>query len=236
MTQAYCGVPGVYLCIKSRPSRQTRITILGLAFLTLLLTISTFFHVAPGLFFTFVILNGIFQAALGSYLTTSIVAVAALFGPIALQAMMSGQAAVAVAVSAVQVASSALFLAGGTPESIAANAVSSSAEERGAFCFFALSTAFLGLSALANDWLVSMPIYKILITPLERKEGSETGSIGERQALTSLGRTNFSEEKARILRVAKSNVLYEVAVAYVFMITLVSAVYPQCRFFTISCP
>jgi len=209
---------------QSRPSRQTRMTIRGLAFLTLLLTISTFFDVAPGLFFAFVILNGIFQAALGSYLMTSVVAVASLFGPIALQAMMSGQAAVAVAVSGVQVASSALFLAGGTPDSIAANAISGSAEERAALLFFALSTAFLGLSALANDWLVSMPTYKTLIAPLEGKEGAETGSIEERQALTSLGRTSNSEEKARILRVAKSNVLYEVAVAYVFVVTL--AVYP----------
>lgn len=221
------------LSIKSRPSRQTRMTIRGLAVLTLLLTISTFFHVAPGLFFTFVILNGILQAALGSYLATSIVAVASLFGPIALQAMMSGQAAVAVAVSGVQVASSALFLAGGTPESIAANAISGGAEERAAFFFFALSTAFLGLSALANDWLVSMPAYKALIAPLEGKKSADTGSIDERQALTSFGRTSNSEEKARILRIAKSNVVYEVAVAYVFMVTLVRAICPQYPSFAI---
>jgi hypothetical protein len=194
---------------------------LGITFLTLLLTFSTFFRVIPGLFFTFVILNGVIQAGLGAYLTASLVAVASLFGPVAVQAMVAGQAAVAVAVSGVQVVSAALFLSSGTPESITINAATGSAEERAAFSFFALSTVFLVIGALANQWLVSMPVYKTLVGPLEAKKS--TGSMDEIQGLRSSGRSDSSEDKARVLRLARCNIVYEIAVAYAFMITLVSA-------------
>ena len=51
------------------------------------------------------LLNGVCQAAAGSYLQTAVVAVAARLGAPALQAVMSGQAAVAVAISGVQLLS-----------------------------------------------------------------------------------------------------------------------------------
>jgi equilibrative nucleoside transporter 1/2/3 len=175
-----------------------------------------------GLFFAFVLLNGVTQAIAGSYLQTSVIAVASLFGPTAVQAMMSGQAAVAVAVSSVQVISAAAFLWGKTKESIEANLKDGSAEEKSAFTFFALSTVFLVASAVAHGWLVRMPIYKTIIAPLEQhKTIRETGSPHERQALTSVGRSEFSDEKNRITRVAKANITYEIAVAYVFVVTLV---------------
>ncbi|KAG5654678.1 hypothetical protein H0H81_009927 [Sphagnurus paluster] len=207
------------------PSRQSRACILWLSLLNLLLTTSTFFHVSPGLFVAFVLFNGAAQAALGAYLQTSITAVASLFGPPAIQAMMSGQAAVAVAVSGVQVLSSSLFLWRATPEAIAANAIDGSAEQGSARMFFALSTLFLIISAVAHNILISKPAYKTLVASLERKSFREAGTTAEQESLTSVGRSHdFTSEKARILRVAKANITYEIAAAYVFIVTL--AVFP----------
>ncbi|RDB20451.1 Equilibrative nucleoside transporter 1 [Hypsizygus marmoreus] len=211
---------------RTSPSRQTRITILSLSILTFLLTLSTFFRIAPGLFFTFVLLNGILQAAFGAYLQTSVIAVASLFGPTAVQAMITGQAAVAVAVSGVQVLSSAIFLWSASPEAITANAESGRAEERSARAFFILSTLFLVMSAVAHGRLVRMPTYTTLVAPLEQGKHRlrEVGSVEEHHGLTSTGRETYADEKRRILRVAKANVTLEIAVAYVFVVTL--AVYP----------
>lgn len=188
----------------------------------MLLTLSTFPRVTTGVFFTFVILNAALQAACGAYLQTSVIAVASLFGPMAVQAMLSGQAAVAVAVSSVQVVSSAIFLLGASPEVISTNAKNGSAEEQAAFIFFTLSTLFLGVTALAHSWLVKMPTYKTLAAPLEQKTPRGIRSIEEHQVFTSSGRNKYSNERAGILRVAKANITYEIAVAYVFVITLVS--------------
>lgn len=202
--------------------------LLSLAILNLSLTISTFFHhVSPGAFFAFVLLNGAIQAAAGSYLQTSVIAVASLFGPTALQAMMSGQAAAAVAVSSVQLVSTAVFLWGKTKDSVDVALKEGSAEERSAFVFFTLSTLFLLGCAVAHAWLARMPIYKTIAAPLEQHKSTIEGFPHERQPLTSAGRTEFSDGKARMFRIAKTNVTYHIAVAYVFVVTLVRAVFKE---------
>lgn len=207
--------------------------ILCLSVLTLSLTLSTFFRrVSPGVFFVFVLLNCALQAGAGAYLQTSVIAVASLFGPTALQAMMSGQAAVAVAVSSVQVVSTAAFLWGKSKESIQVALKEGSAEEQSALVFFTLSTLFLVACAVAHTWLVRMPIYKTIAAPLEQhKSINDLGSPHERQPLTSVGRSAFSGGKARMLRIAKTNITYHIAVAYVFVVTLVRTSFnrtPQC--------
>jgi solute carrier family 29 (equilibrative nucleoside transporter), member 1/2/3 len=160
-----------------------------------------------------VLLNSALQAIAGAYLQTSVVAIASLFGPAAVQAMMSGQAAVAVVVSGVQVLSAAAFLWRESTESRKAGALfdiaTAAAEERSASTFFALSTVFLLLCAAAHGWLVRLPTYKIIAAPLEQHK-------------TFAGQTELSEEKVRILEVAKANITYEVAIAYVFVVTIVS--------------
>ncbi|KAG6919287.1 hypothetical protein DXG01_007419 [Tephrocybe rancida] len=209
---------------RTSPSHQIRQCILWLSILCFILTISTYLHLPAGLFFTLTLLIGVAQAALGSYLQTSVVAVASLYGPQALQAMMSGQAAVAVAVSSVQVLSSALFIWKSTPEQIVANAIDGQAEKDSARVFFALSAIFLVISAFAHNILVSKATYKTLVAPLEQKFVSQMGTVEEQQALASIGRESFTSDKKRIIRVAKANVTFELAVAYVFIVTL--AVYP----------
>ncbi|GLB39773.1 putative nucleoside transporter [Lyophyllum shimeji] len=184
----------------------------------------TFFHVAPGLFFTFVLVNGAMQAALDSHLQTSVVTVAAVFGPRALQAVMSGQAAVATVVSAVQALNTSLFLWKARPEADASGAVDGSAEEGSARMFFALCTFFLLISATAHNTLVAQSNYKELAAPLEQASVRERERLAEQQPPASFLRRDYITQKAHILRVVKANTTFDIAVAYVFIVTM--AVFP----------
>lgn len=181
-----------------------------LTVLTFMLTLSTYFHPSAGVFFAFVMLNGIGQAAAGSYLQTSIIAVASLFGHTALQPMMSGQAAIAVAVSGVEVISAAVSLHN-PPAPGVVNA--SEPEEKSAFIFLSLSTLFYLVSAGAHIWLTRLPAYGNIMTRF----------LHAAHTSPSVGSEVTGEEKRhQLVRVAKTNALYNFAVAYVFIITLVS--------------
>lgn len=119
---------------------------------------------------------------------------------------MSGQAAVAVAVSGVQVFSAAASVWGQSREAISAYVSDGEPEERSALIFFSLSTVFLIVSAAAYGWLVRMPAYQTVAGSLEnQKVVSENGSSDELRGLVSTGRSEFSEEKGQIWRVAKAN-------------------------------
>ncbi|KAJ8475468.1 hypothetical protein ONZ45_g15594 [Pleurotus djamor] len=206
---------------KAIASTRIRQSAVWLVVMTLLLTISTFFTFSPGIFFASVLLNGIIQSAAGSYLQTATIQVAALFGPSTVQAMFTGQGAVAVVVSGVQVASAIVSTWGATQEAIATYTLGDgSAEERSAFIFFTLSTLFLIFSIAAHAYLISMPAYKVIAAPLEHK--AVTGVTSEEiQGLVSSGRHDHHEEKQRFFKVAKLNTIYQIAVAYVFIVTLV---------------
>lgn len=185
-----------------------------LAVLVGLLTLSTTVSYSPGIFFALVLLNGVAQAAAGSYLQTAVVAIASLFGSAAMQATMSGQAFVGVVVSGVQLLSAAASLR-------AANAATAqnveydegAAEARAAALFFGISTLFLCATLGTQAWLAKMPAYRAVMKPIE-----DAKRAGEDEA----GPLDFKHEKGRILRVARANAEYEVAVAYVFAVTLVS--------------
>lgn len=192
-----------------------------LIILNSLLTLTTFFVPSPGVFFAFVIFNGSAQAIVGAYLQTSTIAVASLFGPPAVQAMMAGQAAVAVAVSGVQVVSAAASV-WGKPSTFASDG---SAEERSAFVFFFLSTLFLLVCGAAHAWLVKMPAYHTVAAALERgakKYHNEDGHAREHWGLISSEPTRSSDvDKANYFRIAKLNMPFEIGAAYVFVVTLV---------------
>lgn len=151
--------------------------------------------------------------------------VGALFGPRAMQAVMSGQAAVAVIVSGVQVVSSAASVWGQAPESYDAEAATDGkAEANSAFLFFGLSTLFMLGTVWAYMWLRGMPAYKAAVEPMERarqarrsvEEEETTGLVGGRRT-----RKEEGGNKAQIMRVARANILAEAAVAWVFIVTLV---------------
>ena len=181
-----------------------------LTVLTFMLTLSTYFHPSPGVFFAFIMLNGVTQAAAGSYLQTSVIAVASLFGPIALQSMMSGQAAIAVAVSGVEVIGAAVSLHRSPSPDVAAD---SEPEEKSAFIFFALSTLFYLVSAATHVWLTRLPAYDKIMAKLAHTSPDLARNPSE---------TINEDKRHQLVRVAKTNAVYNLAVAYVFIITLVS--------------
>ena len=158
----------------------------------------------------------------GGYLQTSAIAVGSLFGPPAVQSLIAGQAAVAVVVSGVQVISSAASVVG-KPRTYISDG---SAEEQSAFIFLALSTVFLLICAGVHTWFIRMPVYKLVAASLESKSKNQGDTVREeeRRELIPNGSATLQSNKADILRVAKINIVYEVAVALVFMVSLVLGV------------
>lgn len=165
-----------------------------------------------------------------AYCQSSVFVVASIFGPKAVQAVMAGQAAVAVVVSLVELGSVAKVLHSAVvPTSKELERNGRTPEELSAFVCFAFSTCILGVSLAAHSWMLKTPAYKSLILPIElRLLAKSSRGHEERQSLLSSSVTSrrssaFLQETTfeRIVRVAKANVIYEVAIAYVFVITLV---------------
>lgn len=208
------------------PSAQrTRWSMLCLALLTCLLTLSTFIHLPEGVFATFTIMAGIALAATGSYLQTSVIAVASLFGPTAIQSLISGQAVVAVVLSAVQ-----LIGAAGSLHSSQAGPTDGVAETRSARLFFGISMTFLLACGAANAWMTRLPSFRAVIPNdepwvLPRRLSISADPRSPRSPMLGGPLASVPDPKAiwdRILSVARRNIIYELAVAYVFIITLVS--------------
>jgi equilibrative nucleoside transporter 1/2/3 len=198
---------------------------LCLALLTFLLTLSTFIHLSDGLFATFIITTAIALACCGAYLQTSVVAVASLFGPTAIQSLISGQAVVAVILSAVQ-----LISATGSLHASQTGPAEGVAETKSARLFFGISTSFLFACGAANAWMTRLPSFKAVVPdddePWIRRRLSLSADLRSPRppSLGSplLGAPDSKANWDRILSVARRNILYEIAVAYVFMTTLVS--------------
>jgi equilibrative nucleoside transporter 1/2/3 len=167
-----------------------------------------------------VLVNGIAQAGSGSYLQASVIAVASLFGPIAVQAVMSGQAAVAVVVSGIQVLSATASVWG---VSQVTSQSDGKEEEKSAFLFFGLSTIFLVMTAGAHAWLLTMPAYNAIVGASSRKTviRLDNEESDERLGLVSVNKNVVLPDKDRIWRIAKANKTYEIAIGYVFVVTLV---------------
>ena len=214
--------------IQSSPTRQTRLTIRALLLLAFLSTLGTLVPTTPNLFFTLIILVAVLSAVCVSYLQPPVFAVASIFGPREIQAVMAGQAAVGVVVNLVQFVSAAISLrsksgqSGRTPEEISA------------FVCFAFATCLLCVSLVAHSWLVRTPAYKILIVPIEQRITRD--NLEERRALLWSSdvshATNPKKEtpRERIVRVARANVISELAVAYVFIVTLVCSSFESRKF------
>ncbi|KAG6812840.1 hypothetical protein H0H92_015938 [Tricholoma furcatifolium] len=189
-------------------SQRVRRALVWLSFSCLLLTFCTFISLTGGAFFVFILVTGAIQTALVSDMLVSVVAVASLFGPQAMQSMMSGQAAIAVIVNGMQVSlSSAIFLWRDVPDNIAAN-TAEQAEKDSARIFFVLSTLFLILCAFAHSLLVSEATYKALVIPLLQKDIPGTGSTAEDQLLIFWEELR-GREWDRVLRIAKANITFE---------------------------
>ncbi|KAF8450333.1 nucleoside transporter-domain-containing protein [Boletus edulis BED1] len=214
---------------QSSPSRRIFVTIIVMILLVTSLCFSTFIRGTPLGFFSFALFSAATLAAASGYQCTAVYAGAALLGAPYLQTVISGQAAVAVAVSVVQVVSTLISLWGSSPEPgsmkvTMANAGDDQAEEIAARIFFGVSTIFLCIILAAYAWLTRRPFYKSVISTLEPHY--ETGDIDERTGLVEDDRRNSPTTKSssNVYRVFKQNVTFMFSIAYVFAVTL--AVYP----------
>lgn len=214
---------------QSSPALRIRWAIIQLALLSFLLTLSTFISLPPGLFAAVVLVAGVTMAGTGSYLQTAVFAVGSLFGPSVLQTVMSGQAAVAIVVSAVQlISATASVHTSGDLSAAAVVQAQDDAAARSARAFFALSTLFLLATSAASVWMSRLPAYKAVVAPSEHTRSWSrrlSQDLGEERAFLAESQDNIApparDTKARILDIAGRNLVYEVAVAYVFIVTLV---------------
>ena len=152
-------------------------------------------------------------------------ALASFFGLPAMQAIISGQAAVGVAVSAIQLLTA--FASVKTSPTGATIMEEKAAETRSAFVFFALSTVFYVFSAGAYAWLIKTPEYRdvkgsnrtrrvsISLSSSFTADGEETGLVSGRS------RDVTSSPIARTLAMVKTNLPFNFTVAWVFTVTLV---------------
>lgn len=199
---------------------------IGMTLLVISLCLSTFVRGTPSTFFAFALCNSALSAVASGYLCTAVYARAALFGPSYLQIVFSGQAAIAVAISIVQVASSMIALWGSPPKSIPIELIGKGrddqAEEISARIFFGVSTVFLCFTLVAYTWLARHPFYKSVTNALEQPR-----SVGGMDELTRLltvdDRNSSSEPKSDVYRVSRQNSILMFSLAYVFAVTLVSA-------------
>ncbi|KAG8913236.1 hypothetical protein FRC01_004654, partial [Tulasnella sp. 417] len=246
---------------QANTSKRIRPSLTVLIASLLTLTVSPFTSWSPGTFFAFVLLNATIQASFGAYFQAALVRLASLFGPYAIQAFFAGQAAVGVAVSAVQFIAAAL--AGERRSSndgkSPSNVPTSLDDEKdrmlreastSAFWFFSLSTAFLVFTYGTYLWLTKLPIYHEVVHPhlapstaVEENEEAEIEEAEEEERSDDEGAHRMStsmtesghllavhvESQVRdadvsILGVAKLNMFYNLAVGYVFIVTL--AIFP----------
>jgi len=223
-SQLYC----TFTSQQSSPSRRIFVTTNVAILLVMSLCISTFMQGTPSAFFLFVMFISASLAAVAGCMCTAVYAVASLFGVSFLQAVLSGHAAVAVAVSAVQLISSIISLWSSSPKLISAQVMvaesgADGAEELAARIFFSVSGVFLCVTLAAYAWLARQPFYKSLTKVLEQR-----GQVGDTDELTGLVADVYenppTEDNSRIYSVLRQNWVFMLSIAYVFTVTL--AIFP----------
>ena len=191
------------------------------------LCLSTFGRGTPSTFFAFALFNGASMAVAASYLSTAVYAVAALLGGPFLQPMLTGQAASGVAVSAVQVASAVIVLWGSSPKFVSIGAMiadgrDGQAEDIAARIMFGIGAIFLCITLVAYMWLARQPFYKSATGALEQYH--KVGDPDERTGLVADHRRNPpTVPNSHIYQVFRKNSIFMFSLAYVFIVSLVSA-------------
>jgi equilibrative nucleoside transporter 1/2/3 len=212
---------------QSSPSRRIFASITALILLVTFLCLSTFIRCTPSTFFAFTLVNAVSMAVAIGYLSTAVFAGAALLGTSFLRAVLLGEAAIGVAVSAVQVVSSMIALWGSSPkpdsiEVTGASGGDDQAEEIAARIFFGVSAVFLGVVLIAYTWLTRQPSYKSITGALEQHR--RVGDPDERTRLVADDRRYPSTEpNSHVYQVFRQNLIFMFSLAYVFTVTIVSA-------------
>jgi equilibrative nucleoside transporter 1/2/3 len=211
-----------------------------LAMLFLVLTLSTMSGASGTSYFTLIMGIDACLALAASVLNTTVVALAALFGPGAMQACFAGQAAVGVIVSAVQFLGAFFSDADSNP-----SGGNNQTKAGPAAIFFGLSMAFVLLALIAHSMLLRTPEYadvrrweagKVLL--VEESGGAEYSDEDDAEqdvhsnmlsSVDDLG-VEVPQVKGRvnIWEVAKINQSYNLAVGFCFAVTLVSRFFQTC--------
>jgi len=143
-----------------------------------------------------------------------------------MQAVVSGQAAIGVAVSAIQLLSAMASVNTSVGSMVMEE---KAAEARSAFIFFALSTVFYVFSAGAYAWLMKTPEY----LEMKNTHGTRRISLSMSQSITAddegaglvSGRSRdhgaASSPVARTIAMIKTNLAFNFTAAWVFVVTLV---------------
>ncbi|KAG8733375.1 hypothetical protein FRC12_018904 [Ceratobasidium sp. 428] len=207
----------------------------ALTLLFLVLTLSTVSRSSGMPYFWFIMFIGVLLAVGASVLNTTVVALAALFGPGAMQACFAGQGAVGLIVSAVQLLGAAFSSATNSGP----DGNSNGAQAGPAAVFFALSTIFVLVGLVFHSVLLKTPEYTevvqrweagkvLLVEEPDRPEYSdEDDSSHGREAapVEDLGiEVPQVKNRVNIWEVAKINKAYNLAVWFCFTVTL--AVFP----------
>jgi equilibrative nucleoside transporter 1/2/3 len=180
----------------------------ALVLLLMLLYTCTFItDINPSLFFGFAIANGVLQSCINSYLQTAIVAIASWFGPSAIRSMFSGQAAVAVIISALQLLSAIESLRRLDSVSWVSSSDSfkgRSSVDSAASTFFLVMTAGMIIAVISHAHLTHMSIYKEASLEFEGKPGitEETPLLHDQQAGSTTHAGPESSPAHRILQVS----------------------------------
>ncbi|KAG8821438.1 hypothetical protein FRC18_011331 [Serendipita sp. 400] len=161
----------LYISSVTKSSKSSRIIFShGILTITLgSLFLSTLIPSRPLPFFIFSLTVGAIQAAAVSFLLTAVVAYAAYFGPMAMQSIMSGQAAVAVVVSIIQLITILSTSSRGHHTTTPATEPqpTKTPVSRSASYFFFISTMALSFSYMAYRRLTRMPLFRSTVSTFE---------------------------------------------------------------------
>ncbi|KAI6105461.1 nucleoside transporter-domain-containing protein [Pisolithus sp. B1] len=206
--QTYCTMTSK----QSSPSRRVLSSIVVLTFFVFLFFLSTFAQVNPSIFFSFVLVCSIAMSASGS--------------------TVSGQAAIAVIVSTVELISSSLSVWGASPEVIATfiaedGVGDGKTEESAARIFFGISVLFMASTFAASVWLTKQPLYQSTVGILDHQpkapevaedDEERHGFVTSRQSISSYG------PSSDLWQVFKANFSFMLSTSYTFIATL--AIFP----------
>jgi len=210
---------------------NTRInkSVLTVIVMLAILTVSPMFPFSGGTFFGIVILNGIIQSAAGAYFQTALVGIGALFGASTLQSLFSGQAASGVIVSVIQFISVLISVKDGHQDLNTQDFAPS--QSLAAATFFGVTTVCMIAGLVAHSVLQQTPSYRTVVLAYEQGKGTIAEGEGQEEApdenepFISQSVEVHTSGTVKLADVARANVVYNAAVACVFIITLASRIF-----------
>ncbi|KEP55744.1 equilibrative nucleoside transporter [Rhizoctonia solani 123E] len=194
---------------------------------------------SPTAFFAVILANGALQAASGSWFKIAVAALASVFGPDAIAAFMTGGALVAVGVSLLKLVTAHASLASEYPGAYKPhlalgvhplnllNSPSDADRTASTIIYFSVSAALIGSGIVAYAYLypqIPHDVRKELSQPEDEHSDIESTPTEVDYLLGRVSGTPIPVFSPSIWIVARKNAYYNIAVFYVFVVTM--AVFP----------